>query len=163
MSKSNRTWISFNIFFYCLSIWKRMSEYIPFLTLGIKKLIALSSGNEKFRHWYLLWCFSLPIKSAVHQKKKITCHITWFYAQQSLKLVAFFSGVTYSCHASCNFGTFFLQYFNGQTWVIYFPISNPSALTVQNSWGYELMQKVPAELSIFSSGLSVSSPQALEK
>lgn len=145
-----------------------MSECILFfwqnLTLGIKELIALSLGKEEYMHWCFSMQFSLPVKSAVHKKKYCcTCHVTWFYAQTTPEIHSIFPVSHTACHAGCNFSTFFLQYFNGQTWVIYFPISNPSALTVQNSWGYELMQKALAELSIFSSGLSVSSPQALEK
>lgn len=135
--------------------------------MSIKELIVLSSWKEQFMHWCFSMEFSLPVKSAVHTQKNSTacsCHIIWFCAQTTPEIHSIFPVSHTACHA-WNFYTFFsiFRYFNGQTRVIYFPISNPSALTVQNSWGYELMQKVLAELSIFSSGLSVSSPHALEK
>lgn len=156
-------------FFWCLSIWQcqNVFSFWQNLTLDIKELITPSSGQEWFMHWCLSMDFSLPDKSAVHREKKksvaCTCHITWCYAQTTPEIHSIFPVSHTMCHAGCNFGTLFLQYFNGQTWVIHFPISNPSALTVQNSWGYELMQRIPAVLSILSSGLSVSSPRALEK
>lgn len=121
----------------CLFIWQRMAEEDSFLIklhFSIKELIALSSGKEEFKHG----CFSLPVKSAVPSLTHSivsTCHVTWLYAQTIPEIHRIFPVSHTACHASCNFATFFLQYFNGQTWVIYFPISNPSALTVPNSWG----------------------------